>query len=78
MVVENGILKDVFIMDVDGVEYLKIIINQILGDFNLGIVILLGKVKFKDLNGDGYIIEDDCIVIGNINLKVQGGFGLSG
>ena len=38
----------------------------------------VGSVKFKDLNGDGYITEDDRTVIGNTNPKVQGGFGLSG
>ena len=56
----------------------KQIINQISGDSNSGIATLPGKVKFKDLNGDGYITEDDRTVIGNTNPKVQGGFGLSG
>jgi TonB-linked SusC/RagA family outer membrane protein len=37
-----------------------------------------GKVKFKDLNGDGKITEADRTVIGNTNPKWQGGFGLSG
>lgn len=46
-------------MDADGVEHPKTIINQISGDSNSGIATLPGKVKFKDLNGDGYITEDD-------------------
>ena len=37
-----------------------------------------GKIKFKDINGDGKITEADRIVIGNTNPKLQGGFGLSG
>jgi hypothetical protein len=37
-----------------------------------------GKVKFKDLNGDGRITTDDRTVIGNTNPTLQGGFGLSG
>ena len=37
-----------------------------------------GKVKFKDLNGDGKITTDDRTVIGNTNPTLQGGFGLSG
>ncbi len=37
-----------------------------------------GKMKFKDLNGDGKITTADRQVIGNTNPKLQGGFGLSG
>ena len=37
-----------------------------------------GKVKFKDLNGDGRITTEDRTVIGNTNPTLQGGFGLSG
>ena len=37
-----------------------------------------GKVKFKDLNGDGKITTADRTVIGNTNPTLQGGFGLSG
>ena len=38
-----------------------------------------GKIKFKDLNGDGVVdAEHDRTVIGNTNPKVQGGFGLNG
>ena len=54
------------------------VINDISGESNSGIATLPGKVKFKDLNGDGRITEDDRTVIGNTTPKVQGGFGLSG
>ena len=37
-----------------------------------------GDPKFKDLNGDGQIDENDRTVIGNTNPRLQGGFGLSG
>lgn len=37
-----------------------------------------GKMKFKDLDGDGKITTKDRTVIGNTNPKWQGGFGLSG
>lgn len=37
-----------------------------------------GMVKFKDLNGDGIIDENDRTVIGRTTPKLQGGFGLSG
>lgn len=37
-----------------------------------------GKVKFKDLDGDGKITTKDRTVIGNTNPRWQGGFGLSG
>ena len=37
-----------------------------------------GKIKFKDLDGDGKITDKDRTVIGNTNPKWQGGFGLSG
>ncbi|MBO5455600.1 MAG: TonB-dependent receptor [Muribaculaceae bacterium] len=39
---------------------------------------LPGKPKFKDLNGDGVITDDDRTVIGRTTPKLQGGFGLSG
>ena len=61
-------------MDADGVEHPRTIINQISGDSNSGIATLPGKVKFKDLNGDGYITEDDRTVIGNTNPKSAGRF----
>ena len=37
-----------------------------------------GKIKFKDLDGDGKITTKDRAVIGNTNPTLQGGFGLSG
>lgn len=37
-----------------------------------------GKMKFKDLDGDGKITDKDRTVIGNTNPRWQGGFGLSG
>ena len=54
------------------------VINDISGSSNSGIATLPGKIKFKDLDGDGRITENDRTVIGNPNPKVQGGFGLSG
>ena len=54
------------------------VINDISGDSNSGIATLPGKIKFKDLDGDGRITENDRTVIGNTNPKFQGGFGLSG
>ena len=37
-----------------------------------------GKPKFKDLNGDGIIDQNDKKVIGRTTPKLQGGFGLNG
>ncbi len=54
------------------------VINEVLDDSNSGKATLPGKVKFKDLNGDGRITKDDRTVIGKTTPKVQGGFGLSG
>ena len=54
------------------------IINDVSGSSNSGIATLPGKIKFKDLDGDGRITENDRTVIGNTNPKIQGGFGLSG
>ncbi len=54
------------------------VINDISGDSNSGIATLPGKIKFKDLDGDGRITENDRTIIGNTNPKIQGGFGLSG
>ena len=54
------------------------VINDISGESNSGIATLPGKVKFKDLNGDGRITEADRTVIGKTTPKVQGGFGFSG
>lgn len=54
------------------------VINEIIDDSNSGKATLPGKVKFKDLNGDGRITKEDRTVIGKTTPKVQGGFGLSG
>ena len=54
------------------------VINDISGSSNTGIATLPGKIKFKDLDGDSRITENDRTVIGNTNPKIQGGFGLSG
>ena len=54
------------------------VINKVLNDSQSGVATLPGKIKFKDLNGDGVIDENDRTVIGNTNPKFQGGFGLSG
>ena len=37
-----------------------------------------GVMKFKDLDGDGVVNENDVSVIGNMNPKHTGGFNLSG
>ena len=75
---ENGTSKDAPSIDDNGVEREKTIINQVSASSNSGIATLPGKIKFKDLDGDGYITENDRTVIGNTNPKVQGGFGLNG
>ena len=54
------------------------VINDVSDKSNSGIATLPGKIKFKDLDGDGRITENDRTVIGNTNPKFQGGFGLSG
>ena len=54
------------------------VINDISGSSNTGIATLPGKPKFKDLDGDGRITENDRTVIGNTNPKIQGGFGFNG
>lgn len=54
------------------------VINDISENSNSGIATLPGKIKFKDLNGDGRITKEDRTVIGNTTPKVQGGFGFSG
>lgn len=75
---ENGTSKNAPSVGDDGVEHSKTIINMVSGNSNSGIATLPGKIKFKDINGDGYITEDDRVIIGNTNPKVQGGFGFSG
>ena len=54
------------------------VINDVSGSSNSGNATMPGKIKFKDLDGDGRITENDRTVIGNTNPKYQGGFGLSG
>ena len=71
---DNGTSKDMGPRE-DG--YVTVI-NDISGSSNSGNATLPGKPKFKDLDGDGRITENDRTVIGNTNPKVQGGFGLSG
>ena len=53
-------------------------INQVMRKSNSGEATLPGKIKFKDVNNDGIIDENDRVVIGNTNPKFQGGFGLNG
>jgi len=65
-------------LDANGKRVSGTVINQVLNASNSGDPTLPGKIKFKDLNNDGYITEADRTVIGNTNPKVQGGFGLSG
>ena len=45
---------------------------------NFGTATLPGRIKFKDLDGDGRITDADRTVIGNTNPRFQGGFGLNG
>ena len=54
------------------------VINDVLKDSNSGKATMPGKPKFKDLDGDGRITENDRTVIGNTNPKFQGGFGFNG
>lgn len=65
-------------LDANGKRISGTVINQVSSSSNSGEATLPGKIKFKDLNNDGYITEDDRTLIGNTNPKVQGGFGLSG
>ncbi len=55
-----------------------IIDASVLGSSQSGDATLPGKIKLKDLNGDGRITAEDKTVIGNTNPKYQGGFGFSG
>jgi len=45
---------------------------------NHGTQLMPGKIRFKDLNGDGVIDADDMTVIGNATPRFSGGFGFSG
>ena len=51
--------------------------NGIFDSNRAGNATLPGKPKFKDLNGDGKIDENDRTVIGRTTPKFQGGFGLN-
>ena len=53
------------------------VINEV-SSTNFGTATMPGRIKFKDLDGDGRITDADRTVIGNTNPKFQGGFGLSG
>lgn len=54
------------------------VINTVSGSSQSGNATLPGKIKFKDLDGDGRITENDRTVIGKTTPQIQGGFGLSG
>lgn len=61
---EMGIVYyDIFYILKDGVV--------IIGGF---IQFCLGMLKFVDINGDGIVNDDDCMIIGNMLLKYFGGF----
>ena len=52
--------------------------NGVIASSNSGYSTLPGKIKIRDLNGDGQIDVNDKTVIGRTTPKWQGGFGLSG
>ena len=52
--------------------------TDVLAASNSGDPTMPGKIRFKDLDGDGKITTKDRTVIGNTNPTLQGGFGLSG
>ena len=52
--------------------------NGVIASSNSGYSTLPGKIKIRDLNGDGQIDTNDKTVIGRTTPKWQGGFGLSG
>ena len=52
--------------------------TDVLAASNSGDPNMPGKMKFKDLDGDGKITLKDREVIGNTNPTLQGGFGLNG
>ena len=52
--------------------------NGVLAGSHSGYSTMPGKIKIKDLNGDGQIDVNDKTVIGRTTPKWQGGFGLSG
>ncbi len=72
----DNTIRDMGTTDPDtGEEHPKTVINTVSG--NPQDATQPGNVKFKDLDGDGRITENDRTVIGNTNPKLQGGFGLS-
>ena len=64
--------------DENGNRLPNTVVNMALGKSNSGEATLPGKIKLKDLNGDGIVDQNDKTVIGNSNPDFQGGFGLSG
>jgi TonB-linked SusC/RagA family outer membrane protein len=52
--------------------------SSILANSHSGYSTMPGKIRIKDLNGDGQITEADKTVIGRTTPKWQGGFGISG
>ena len=52
--------------------------NGVIASNNSGYSTLVGKIRLKDLNGDGQIDQNDKTVIGRTTPKWQGGFGISG
>ena len=52
--------------------------NGVLGSSHSSYSTMPGKIKIKDLNGDGQIDINDKTVIGRTTPKWQGGFGISG
>ena len=64
--------------DADGNRLPNTVVNMVFASSNSGDATLPGKMKLKDLNGDGIVDQNDKTVIGNSNPEFQGGFGLSG
>ncbi len=52
--------------------------NGVLGSSHSSYSTMPGKIRLKDLNGDGQIDKNDKTVIGRTTPKWQGGFGVSG
>ena len=65
-------------LDENGNRLPNTVVNMALGKSNSGEATLPGKIKLKDLNGDGIVDQNDKTVIGNSNPEFQGGFGISG
>lgn len=64
--------------DENGNRLPNTVVNKALNASNSGEATLPGKIKLKDLTGDGIVDQNDKTVIGNTNPDFQGGFGLSG